>query len=73
LNLPPEQVFQKVAFVDSAAASGGQTDNEVFDLEAGRYVFACFVPVGTTDTTEGSGPPHVARGMSDEVIVRPSL
>jgi hypothetical protein len=73
LALPLEQVFQKVAFVDSAAAVGNQSDNEVFDLEAGRYLFACFVPVGTTETTEGTGPPHATRGMYNELTVRPSV
>jgi len=73
LALPPEQIFEKVAFVDSAAGAGGQTDNEVWDLKAGRYLLSCFVPVGTTETTEGTGPPHAARGMYNELNVRPSV
>ncbi len=73
LKLPFEQIFQKVTFVDSAAETGGRTDNEVWDLKAGRYLLACFVPDGTTETTEGTGPPHAAKGMYNELNVRPSL
>jgi hypothetical protein len=73
LKLPFEEIFQKMTFVSSVAVEEGKTDDEVFDLKAGRYLFACFVPVGTTATTEGTGPPHAARGMYNEVNVRSSL
>ncbi len=71
--LPIEQAFTKVQFKDSAAGGPGKSDDEVFDLEAGRYLLACFVPVGTTETAEGTGPPHAARGMFGELNVRPSV
>jgi hypothetical protein len=71
--LPPEQAFTKIKFADSAADGPGESDDEVFDLQAGRYLYACFVPVGTTETQEGTGPPHTQRGMFGELNVRPSI
>lgn len=71
--LPPEQVFTKLRFVEGIADGPGRSDEEVFDLEAGRYLYACFVPVGTTEEKEGTGPPHVAEGMFGELNVRPSV
>jgi len=35
----------------------------------GRYAAVCFIPVGTTETVEGTGPPHATRGMTAEFKV----
>jgi hypothetical protein len=36
----------------------------------GRYAAVCFIPVGTTsETTEGTGPPHATQGMATEFAV----
>jgi hypothetical protein len=35
-------------------------------MDAGRYGAACFIPQGTTHSTEGSGPPHFTLGMFAE-------
>jgi hypothetical protein len=56
------------------AAPGGQGVNSV-DLEAGRYVAACFIPVGSTPAAFASGqidpnaPTHAAQGMVAEFQV----
>jgi hypothetical protein len=35
----------------------------------GRYAAVCFIPVGTTATDEGTGPPHATEGMATEFEV----
>jgi hypothetical protein len=35
----------------------------------GRYAAICLIPVGTTETVEGTGPPHAAEGMVTEFRV----
>jgi hypothetical protein len=45
------------------------------DLEPGRYLVACFVPVGATQDAiesgkEPDGPPHALQGMVAEMQVR---
>ena len=38
--------------------------------QPGQYYALCFIPVGTTsETTEGTGPPHTAEGMTAEFEV----
>lgn len=71
--LPPEQLFTKIQFAEAIATVEGTEDDEVLDLEAGRYLYACFVPVGTTKNGDGTGPPHAQRGMYGELNVRPSI
>jgi hypothetical protein len=54
-----------------AFAGPGETSGQVVDLTPGRWVYACFVPVGTTDAKPGgAGPPHAMAGMYGEVTVR---
>jgi uncharacterized cupredoxin-like copper-binding protein len=35
----------------------------------GRYAAVCFIPVGTTEAAEGTGPPHLTQGMVAEFKV----
>lgn len=57
---PPVAVF----------AAADQVGGTSVELTPGRYVYACFIPVGTTSfETEGSGPPHFMEGMSGELTV----
>jgi hypothetical protein len=35
----------------------------------GRYAAVCLIPVGTTETVEGTGPPHATQGMAAEFKV----
>ena len=41
--------------------------------QPGRYVAACFIPVGTTPETDPAsapeGPPHAAQGMIEEIVI----
>jgi uncharacterized cupredoxin-like copper-binding protein len=54
-----------------AFAGPGETSGQVVDLTPGRWVYACFVPAGTTDAKpDGAGPPHAMAGMYGEVTVR---
>ncbi|MEZ5321110.1 MAG: hypothetical protein R2698_03325 [Microthrixaceae bacterium] len=51
--------------------TGGDRDYVVVDLEPGRYVVSCFLPVGATDMEHlhVDGPPHAAGGMVAELDV----
>jgi hypothetical protein len=53
-----------------AFAAPGESTGSVVNLSAGRWVYACFVPGGTTTPdTPGSGPPHAMGGMYGEITV----
>jgi hypothetical protein len=47
----------------------GHSDTTFIRMDRGLYVVACLVPQGTTQDTEGSGPPHHALGMVAEFTV----
>ncbi len=55
--------FDEKATRNTAVIEGGETQLLDLDLKKGRYVLLCFI----TDRT--GGPPHVAKGMIDEVEV----
>ncbi len=64
LALPDEEAFQLVTPVPGEAfAPPDGSDYLVADLDPGRYLAACFIPVGT------DGPPHAAEGMYAEFTV----
>ncbi len=71
--LPPEEaeaLIDPATFGLGAYAAPGETGGAIVELTAGRWVYACFVPTGTTDpAAEGTGPPHAANGMYGEVTV----
>jgi hypothetical protein len=53
-----------------AFAAPGESTGSVVNLTAGRWVYACFVPGGTTTPdTPGDGPPHAMNGMHGEITV----
>ncbi len=53
-----------------AFAAPGESTGSVVNLSAGRWVYACFVPGGTTTPdTPGDGPPHAMSGMYGEITV----
>jgi len=68
---------ESMAKVDEAGGTfvpmNGSTSLAIADLEAGEYLAACFIPVGTTfgegPPTEGEGPPHFVEGMQQEFTV----
>ena len=52
-----------------ARSPPGESDTTFMELEPGRYAAVCFIPQGTTQDTEGSGPPHHTLGMLGELTV----
>jgi hypothetical protein len=59
---PPPVDFEKT--VNLAALEGGTTQVADLDLPAGKYAFICFI------SDRAGGPPHVAKGMINEVDVQ---
>jgi hypothetical protein len=58
------ETFGGAAFAPPTATSG-----TVLELTPGRWIYACFIPVGSVGETEGTGPPHFVEGMAGELIV----
>jgi hypothetical protein len=75
LALPQEEAEGMVTFLNGAFAAPGETGYTAVDLEEGRYLAACFVPVGTTpeaveaDPEFEGGEPHFMQGMFTEFTV----
>ncbi len=69
LALPEEEAMTKVAFVNAGFAPAGGDGALIAKLEAGEYIYACFIPVGTVGEAEGDGPPHFTEGMAGEFTV----
>ena len=88
LALPPEEQAQFEQGVQTVVLQPPGADQVITavpgTLEAGRYLFACFIPQGIDPQeyleaaqaaeggppqVEGGGPPHVALGMWAEVTV----
>ena len=62
--------MELITFTAGAVAPPGGTDVGITELEPGRYVAICFIPVGSTsDEEEGDGPPHYHEGMLSEFTV----
>ena len=69
LSMPEDEALQHVASEYVAAAEPGSVGGAIVDLEPGRWIFLCPVPVGTAHGEEGTGPPHFVEGMSGEFVV----
>ncbi len=77
LGMNEEEAGELVTDVGGTFALPGQSTNTFLELEAGRYGFVCFIPVGTTaenidelESGEGEGgPPHFTQGMFAELTV----
>ena len=69
LALPMEELEQHVEIGGGTYAPADSTSSTVIDLTEGRWVYVCFIPVGSVHGEEGSGPPHIAEGMVGELIV----
>jgi hypothetical protein len=75
LELPEEQVESMIEFLGVAFAASGEEDVTFAQLEPGRHVMLCFIPVGTTSMemlegeTPPEGPPHFTQGMVHEFEV----
>lgn len=78
LALPEEEAMGKVTPAGMAFAFPGQSASTVLDLEPGRYIVVCFLPVGATPEAmeemeatgaEPQGLPHAMEGMVHELTV----
>ena len=59
LGLPDDQLKEKVELVTVAFAKAGESDLTITDLEPGRYLATCMIPVHGKDGNK----PHWRRGM----------
>ena len=69
LALPMEELEQNVEIAGGTYAPADASSSTIVQLTEGRWVYVCFIPVGSVHGEEGSGPPHVAEGMVGELIV----
>lgn len=69
LALPEEEAFALVEFVTGTSAPAGKTGGTTIDLNPGRYVAFCFIPIGSVHGDTGDGAPHVTAGMLGEFRV----
>ncbi len=65
LELPEDEVMEKVSRVGAAFAEPGEREHGVVDLKSGRHGAVCFIPVGGDE----EGPPHFTEGMHHEFVV----
>lgn len=70
IALPEDEVFSKITPVNATFAMPGGSDVGSWNLtEPGAYTVICFIPLGTTATNEGDGPPHFTQGMVQQFTV----
>jgi hypothetical protein len=78
LALPEKKLAKRAEVVGAAFAVPGDEDTLIASLEPGRYVYACFIEVGTTSGGEdehggdehgGAAKPHWKQGMFGELEV----
>jgi len=69
LALPEEEAMTKAMPAGFGFVEIGKSSTSFIRLEPGRYLVACFIPVGSKAGQEGDGPPHFTQGMSAELNV----
>ncbi len=70
LTMPEKQSNKLIDhFAGGIFAPPGVTSGTTVDLTPGRWVYACFIPVGSVNGKEGKGKPHFMEGMSGEFTV----
>lgn len=70
LALPEEEADQHIdTFAGGTFAPADATSGTVAELTPGRWAYVCFIPVGSVDGADGSGPPHFVEGMAGEFTV----
>jgi hypothetical protein len=74
LELPEDEAMSKATPVAAAFSAPGAKGHTVAELEAGRYIAVCFIPVGMTPEAlesgeEPQGEPHFMHGMMKEFEV----
>lgn len=65
LAAPEDQIQQNLTFAGAAVAQPGTSGVTFPELEPGRHVVVCFIPVGGGE----DGPPHFMHGMLGEFEV----
>lgn len=78
LAMPEDEVMKKIEIKGTVFAPPGTTAHSTVDLSSGRYLIACFIPVGLTPEAAAAmdtggavpdGPPHFTQGMLHEVTI----
>jgi hypothetical protein len=70
LELPEAEAEQHIErFAGGVFAPAGAAAGTATELTPGRWAYVCFIPVGTVDGAEGTGPPHFVEGMAGEFTV----
>jgi hypothetical protein len=70
LDMPEEEANQHIeTFAGGTFAPADATSGTVAELTPGRWAYVCFIPVGSVNGTDGSGPPHFVAGMAGEFTV----
>jgi hypothetical protein len=69
LALSDQDAAARVMLQASASAEAGEIGGATINLVPGRYMYACFVPMGSTGAQEGTGDPHYLAGMFGEFTV----
>jgi hypothetical protein len=65
LEADEEEAEDLVQEIGAGFAPPGETGYTTMTLKrTGDYAAMCFIPVGTTAETEGTGPPHFTEGMA---------
>jgi hypothetical protein len=68
-QLPDEQMDFVLTAVEEITSSPGNAETEFLTLIPGRYGVECPVPLGSTATADGTGPPHYELGQIAEFTV----
>jgi len=70
LALPEDEVDPLIdSYGSGTFATPGSSSGALVDLTPGRWIYACFIPIGSVDGAEGQGEPHFMAGMSGEIVV----
>jgi hypothetical protein len=69
LGMSEADASARVVLTASASAEVGEIGGATIDLVPGRYLYACFVAMGSTGAQEGTGEPHYSAGMFGEFTV----
>ena len=69
LGMSEDDAAARVKLVASASAEVGEVGGATIDLVPGRYLYACFVAMGSVGAQEGTGEPHYSAGMLGEFTV----
>lgn len=70
LDMPEEEANQHIeTFAGGTFAPADAASGTVSELTPGRWAYVCFIPVGSGDEIEGTGPPHFVEGMAGEFTV----